>query len=321
MCYSAQVWSDYRRYVREFKAKVRIQEFYDLFYRRSVGAKLVIPRGVEDAFSTPQSEQEQAIWDLVLAYRQQERTRWEQELFAQKTRLTTAERKLATKITKAAQDEQRIATNKIERATEKLADLNRTEPRESDSRIFPGSFVPVLTQLDGELVVMPMRFQCRPARAAADYDIKFPGTFNARRDNLERFWRGEFGRTHAVVVAQGFYENVPLHKAQGRALRPDEAESSTVIQFRPQTGQDMLIACVWAHWQGQADADALDSFAFITDEPPAEVAAAGHDRCIIPLRRALTTTWLTPDPQHLSAQYAVLDDRERPYYEHHLLAA
>lgn len=321
MCYSAQVWSDYRRYVREFKAKVRIREFYDLFYRRGLGAKLLIPRGVEDAFSDPQSEQEQAIWALILAHRQQERTRLEQELFTQKTRLVNAERKLATKITKAAQDDQRIATNKIERATEKLADLNRTGPRESDSRIFPGAFVPVLAQQDGELIVMPMRFQCRPARAAADYDIKFPGTFNARRDNLSRFWRGEFGRTHAIVVAQSFYENVPLHKAEGRALRPGEAESNTVIQFRPQTGQDMLIACLWAHWQGATEEETLDSFAFITDEPPAEVAAAGHDRCIIPLRKENAAAWLTPDPLNLQAQYALLDDRERPFYEHDLIAA
>ena len=60
----------------------------------------------------------------------------------------------------------------------------------------------------------------------------------------------------------------------------------------------------------------LLSFAAITDEPPAEVAAAGHDRCIIPIKAENVDDWLNPDPKNLARQYAILDDRERPYYEH-----
>ena len=62
------------------------------------------------------------------------------------------------------------------------------------------------------------------------------------------------------------------------------------------------------------------SFALITNEPPAEVAAAGHDRCIIPIRPENIDAWLNLDPANLAAQYAILDDRERPYYEHRLAA-
>jgi hypothetical protein len=61
-------------------------------------------------------------------------------------------------------------------------------------------------------------------------------------------------------------------------------------------------------------------FAAITDEPPAEVAAAGHDRCIIPTKPENVDAWLNPNPTDLKAQYAILDDRERPYYEHRLAA-
>ena len=32
-----------------------------------------------------------------------------------------------------------------------------------------------------------MRYQCRLAGKPAFYDVKFPGTYNARRDNLEGF--------------------------------------------------------------------------------------------------------------------------------------
>lgn len=81
----------------------------------------------------------------------------------------------------------------------------------------------------------------------------------------------------------------------------------------------MLVACLWSHWTGRGEADLL-SFAAITDEPLAEVAAAGHDRCIIPIRRDNIDAWLTPDQRDLAAQYRILDDRERPYYEHRIAA-
>jgi putative SOS response-associated peptidase YedK len=64
----------------------------------------------------------------------------------------------------------------------------------------------------------------------------------------------------------------------------------------------------------------LYSFAAITDEPPPEIAAAGHDRCIIPIKRENVDAWLQPDPGNLAALYAILDDRDRPYYEHRLAA-
>jgi len=56
------------------------------------------------------------------------------------------------------------------------------------------------------------------------------------------------------------------------------------------------------------------------DDPPPEVAAAGHDRCVIPIKPEYVDAWLNPDPANLKALYAILDDRERPYYEHRLAA-
>ena len=63
----------------------------------------------------------------------------------------------------------------------------------------------------------------------------------------------------------------------------------------------------------------LLSFAAITDEPPPEVAAAGHDRCIVPIKAAHLDAWLSPD-EDLAKAYAILDDRARPYYEHRMAA-
>jgi putative SOS response-associated peptidase YedK len=81
----------------------------------------------------------------------------------------------------------------------------------------------------------------------------------------------------------------------------------------------MLVACLWSRWTAQGEPDLL-SFAAITDEPPPEVAAAGHDRCIIPIKPQNVDAWLAPQAGKLAAQYAILDDRERPYYEHRLAA-
>ena len=82
---------------------------------------------------------------------------------------------------------------------------------------------------------------------------------------------------------------------------------------------DSRLLCLWLRWAASGQPDQL-LFAAITDEPPAEVAAAGHDRCIVPIKPEHADLWLNPDPKNLAASYAILDNRERPYYEHRLAA-
>jgi len=92
-----------------------------------------------------------------------------------------------------------------------------------------------------------------------------------------------------------------------------------VLQFTPEDGEPRFVACLWSHWGGKGNPD-LDSFAKITDEPPPEVAAAGHDRCIINIKAEHIDAWLNPDPANLDALYAIFDDKAKPYYEHRLAA-
>jgi putative SOS response-associated peptidase YedK len=120
-------------------------------------------------------------------------------------------------------------------------------------------------------------------------------------------------------VVNAFFENVNQHRAEGRELREDEDVKNLILEFRPRPTQDMLVACLWSRWTSPGEPDLL-SFAAITDEPPPEVSAAGHDRCIIPIRPENIDAWLNPDPANLAAQYAILDDRARPYYEYRLAA-
>ena len=134
MCYSAMVWAAYRKYVKQFHSKLSILEFVELFRRRAHGDKVSIPKGMAAAFADPHNEDECSIQAMINAFAAAESTRLEQELFSQRTRLVEAERKLQVKPTKAATDGQRIASNKIARAMVKLADLRRTDPRDSLSR-------------------------------------------------------------------------------------------------------------------------------------------------------------------------------------------
>jgi putative SOS response-associated peptidase YedK len=83
----------------------------------------------------------------------------------------------------------------------------------------------------------------------------------------------------------------------------------------------MLIACLVAEWRDAKGGAPLLSFAAITDEPPPEVAAAGHDRMIINLRQQNLDAWLQPEGRSVAELDALLADREAPYYEHEVMAA
>lgn len=320
MCYSAMVKQRYSEYVRYCGPEVvlDIDEFARLYIFRSQGGAVKLPKDMDANFREPRNEVEQQIKLLIDAQQKTNLEAWEQDLFKQRRRLVTAERTLQTKTTKKAQNDQRIATNKIELLLGWMGDANRIEAKPRDSRIFPMVYCPVLVVENGRKVLKPMRYQCRPAGKPAFYDEKYPGTYNARRDNLERFWKGQFGSTHGVVLATSFFENVPRHRLEGRELGTDEKEETVRIEFKPQTDELMYAACLWSRWIGP-DGEELLSFAAITDEPPDEVAAAGHDRCIIPINPDNLDAWLTPAGDHTKS-YAILDDRHRPFYEHRMAA-
>jgi putative SOS response-associated peptidase YedK len=316
MCYSAQIWSDYKKYVRAFSADIDIKEFVRVFWSRLDDDKVKIPKAMEESFTNSDGELELKIKAAIDAFKTQQAGKLEQELFKQRKRLADAERTLLTKTTKTATDAKRISASKIDWVLAKLGDAHRTDLKDSDSRIYPGYYAPVMIMENGRRVIRPMRYQCRPAGKPAIYDVKYPGTYNARRDSLQGFWKGQFGYTHGLMVVNAFYEHVSQPQIEGGT---GEETRNVILEFRPRPVQDMLVACLWSHWTGDGERD-LYSFAAITDEPPEEVSAAGHDRCIIPVKSENIDAWLNPDPSNLAALNAILDDRERPYYEHRLAA-
>lgn len=306
MCYSAQVFAGFRKFQRQTGSKMDLKEYVRIFWRDlgkdPYGKRPKVPRAMEiDILQHGPAE----VADLVRQWDAAEMDDLSQELFRQKKRVADAERKLRDKVTKKAQDDVRIGTGKMARIQSRMDALKRSEPTAHDSRIFPGYFVPVMVMEDGERVVKPMRYQCRPAGKPAFHDAKFPGTYNARRDSLGGFWKDLFGRQHAIMVADVFYENVEVDGA------------NKVLAFTPRDAEPMLIACLWSRWSDPSGkAPDLLSFAAITDEPEAEVAAAGHDRTIINLKPEHVDAWLNPDASNVAALQAIFDDKRHPYYEH-----
>lgn len=310
MCYSAQITAAYQKLVRMTGATLSLQEFAALYAHDPGKKRPKTPKAMDDAFRAGASPAELAVWAEVEQWNRAEATILEQELFANRKRLADAERALQVKETKKAREDVRIAGNKIERAKARLADLQRVQPKDRDSRIFPGVYAPVIVSEGGKLVIKPMRYQCRLAGKPANYDQRYPGTYNARRDSLEKFWALAFGHSHGVIVVDTFYENV-----EG----PDG--KNQVVQFTPRTGEPMLVACLWSHWKDPTGKEPdLLSFAAITDDPEPEVAAAGHDRTIINIKPEHVDAWLNPDPAGLAALYRIFDDKRHPFYEHRLAA-
>jgi putative SOS response-associated peptidase YedK len=308
MCYSAQVIEAYGEYCDVFGASLDIETFAQLYGMKLHDNRAKTTPALDAALRADPRADLQQVREAIAQFQAQQLAGLGQELVDQRDRLARAELSLKTKETKKATQDKRIATLKIERALEKMEDLQRTQDQRRDSRMYPGYYVPVLVLENGKKWVRPMRYQCRIAGSPENFDQRFPGTYNARMDNLDGFWRNQFGYTHGVAIVTAFYEHVT--SAQG---------DKTILEFKPATGQNLYVACLWSRWS-EPGKQPLESFAFITDEPPAEVLAAGHDRCIIPIKRENVEAWLNPDPRNLGALFDILGDRERPYFEHRPVA-
>jgi len=338
MCYSAQVSQALRNLARRYGADIDSRMFDALLAGRltedGIDNSIKISKALEANFLDPgfldpgfldsgtlglDGTTGYNIRASVNTYHERLTRKCEAELFTQRKRQADARRKLQEKTTKKALEDERIATGKIAALLVRLADLRRTELNGEDHRIFPFWYAPVIVQEGTRRIIRPMRYHCRPAGMPATLDRRFEGLYNARKDSLGGFWKDLFGTHHALMVVSSFYENVALHCAERRELRPAERPQNVVLHFNPQPAQDMLIACLWSRWS-EPGARELLSFAAITDDPPPEIAAVGHDRCIIALQEKYLEDWLTPRNRSASELLQMLSDPQRSYFEHRIAA-
>jgi putative SOS response-associated peptidase YedK len=225
-----------------------------------------------------------------------------------------AERALKAKHTKKAEADLGISSRKVEQLKGWLDGTKTFENKPDDVVVRAMNYGPVIIPTDKGRTLTAMRYHCRLAGKPASIDRQLPGLYNARLDSLEKWWAPVFGVKHALFVITGFRDNVKRHDMEHRELALNEAPQNVVLEFTPRDQQDMPVPCVWDRWQQAGDE--LNSFALITDEPPPEVAAAGHDRCPINLIAEAADQWLRPSAMTKSELLNVLARRRRPYYEH-----
>ena len=318
-----------RSLARDFRAEVDWDMFETLFRERLEHRDIKVARALEANFMSPatqtgEPEVEGRVRSLIEAHRRIVAESLERDVFKQRKRLADARRSREEKETKRAREEERIAEGKIESLRARLVDGRRNEPVEEDRRIFPLYFAPLLVEDRGRRLVRPMRYTCRLPGKPASHDVRYPGTYNARRDSLRGYWAELYGRRHGILAITSFFENVPAHLFEGRELSAGEKPKNLVLHFDPRPRTEMLVACLWARWVSTPpdgpSARELYSFAAITDEPPPEVAATGHNRCVITLKRSNVDEWLAPEGVSLDRLDQILIDRERPFYEHRIAA-
>ena len=306
MCYSAQIYAEYKLFKRQFGAVLDIESYVAAFWpgetrRPRAKAPRAMIRELQE-IGPPE------LREALRAQDQADIADLEREIFNQRRRVADAQRSLDLKPTKKASEDVRIGQNKVSHALRRL-DILKGVASDND-RIFPGVYAPVMVWEDGKRVVKAMRYQCRPPGKPAFYDRNFPGTYNARRDNLKGFWKDLFCVSHGVMVATRFYENVEGPDGKNR-----------VLEFVPRDGSLMLVACLVSSWTDPAGKEPpLLSFAAITDDPEPEVAAAGHDRTIINIKPEHLDAWLEPVPGRPALMERIFDDKQHPFYEHRVAA-
>lgn len=319
MCYSAMVKQRAKDLGISFDARVDLGLLDEMFERRLGGESIVIPKGIEHNFLHPETPLERDIKKKIDLFHEREVMALQQDLFELKKRLNAAEKKLSLKPTKTAEKEKGIAERQTERKLLRLQNIQRSNYVSTDDRIYPFTWTLVMVEQQNERVMVPMRYHLRPAGKPASFDQERPGCYNARRDNLTRFWRKEFGKKHGIIILSSFFENVSKHVYEKRLLRPDEKEENLILQFIPQGIEEMIVPVIWDTWSGKEE-PSFNSFAIVTDEPPLEISEAGHDRCPIFINSTNIDAWLSPDGRSDDELFAILDDRVRPEYRHEIAA-
>lgn len=311
MCYSAQVYAEYQSVMRNYGGAISWPEFLELVRMRDsamvmdngmaikVPDELIAGLIAEGGTAAKEIELYQRRWKVA------ERRVLEQAVQDAGTEFLDAEEKFKAKQTKTNQKSFDTKQRKLAKA--KLTLENASKPPGNSYRIYPSYWAPIVIEEAGKRLIVPARYRILP-RTGVEVPNNY-NVFNSRRDSLQsaRNWKPLFGKQHALFPFQYFYEWV---ERDGKSVE---------IKFNPDGHNGMHAASLYEIYKHPNLGD-IRSFSMVTDEPPPEVAAAGHDRCPVFISFKKIEEWLKPAGQTLQQLDELLDHKERAYYSHALAA-
>jgi putative SOS response-associated peptidase YedK len=303
MCYSTLIKANLKKLALEFGAKADLESFSRFYALRLEHPELKAPFGLDRYFVLSQDAQEQKLAPLIRKFHEAEAAR----AAASIADLEREMKELRHKPTSASKKKIEVRERKIEKLKQKLdASFDRISPL--DERIFPGSFAPVVIAEGKGRRLLPMRYRVRRpdgGEVPSQYNV-----FHARRDSLlpAPTWKPLFGHTHAIFPFARFYEWIT-----------DEHGKKKEIAFSPAERGMMWAASLYSPPRSRQMLP-YASFAMVTDDPPPEVAAAGHDRCPIFLRSTAMDAWLHPQKIRPQELLGLLGEKEKAFYINSLAA-
>lgn len=304
MCYSAMIEADLRKLEYYFGSKVDWTSFEEAFTIRSKYDQAMIPSGLDSyIIQNAETPLQKRLAQMAKAHYQAEIEKFSAKLkkYEQDVKDFEAKLKSGSKVKDLAEKlEKRRAT--VQWHKEKIEYYEKIEETGAP-RVFPNFYAPVIVNSDKEHSIRLMRYHLCPKNGKEMNAFKY-NLFNARRDRLldSRTWKPVFGKKHAIFPFHRFYESVD-----------DGNGNSKIIYFEPKDQEIMWSAAIYE--EAKIDSGLLRSFAAITDEPPPEVQAAGHDRCPVFLAKEHFERWLAPkdDPTDL---VQLLESVVPTYFEH-----
>jgi len=305
MCYSALVKEDFRKLEREYGATLDWNSFLTLVKQREFDWTLKVPDGLVQSLIAYDAPQSREIKEHANRFRVAERHRIESEIETVNAEISVLESAIKAKPTKTAQTKLDTKIRKLQKLQQSMAAPSVTTT--GGYRIYPMYFAPVIIQEDKLRKIVPMRYRILPSTGVevpSQYNV-----FNARRDSLQcaRTWKPLFGHKHAIFPFERFFEWVAR---DGKKIE---------VSFTPEGYESMWAASLYEEYVSP-EQGLIRSFAMVTDEPPPEVSAAGHDRCPVFLEEGLIDKWLLPAAQSLERLDELLTHKQRTYYAHALAA-
>jgi putative SOS response-associated peptidase YedK len=296
MCYSSLVEKAYEEYVKMFNAPFQMDAFHLLYRQREIDLLLKIPSELDDIL---------IVVDPINAGIIRESVRnWRSTCTDEIARLETIIDELEASLPKKATTEMKAPLKLAKSRRKSIQTALNSKPADGEAyRIYPKYFAPVILDENGERKTVPMRYRILPRTGVEVPDLY--NVFNARRDSLTsaRNWKPLFGKKHALFPMLKFFEWV-TYPPTGKKME---------MAFSPDGYQRMWAASLYEEYQ-HPEIGLIRSFAMVTDEPPPEVAAAGHDRCPVFIDENVIDAWLRPQGCSLEVLDALLGEKQPTYF-------